>query len=136
MKTYTITICLLLILTGIFSSCKKEDSVGNVQLLSYTFEPASNPGLSNRVEGTIQGNDVFIRVPNSIDINQAIPSFTVNSEKFVAFVGNTVQESGISQINLADTTTYRFLLSRRNVLLHCIRIKKCFLLIFWILQGR
>ncbi|MFE7085569.1 hypothetical protein ACFU8T_05240 [Sphingobacterium spiritivorum] len=108
MKKYTITICLLLILTGIFSSCKKEDTVGNVQLLSYTFEPASNPGLSNRVEGTIQGNDVFIRVPNSIDINQAIPSFTVNSEKFVAFVGNTVQESGISRINLADTTTYRF----------------------------
>ncbi len=104
--------CLILI-TMIFSlfllGCKQEALLAdNVQLQSFSFDPSSNPGLKDAVYGTIEGQHISIRVPNSVDITKAVPSFKVASEKLVAYVGKNIQESGVTAVDLSKATVYRF----------------------------
>ncbi len=104
--------CLILI-TMIFSlfllGCKQDALLAdNVQLQSFSFDPASNPGLKDAVYGTIEGQHISIRVPNSVDITKAVPSFKGTSEKMVAYVGKDIQESGVTAVDLSKATVYRF----------------------------
>lgn len=91
-----------------FSACKKYEIgyEGKATLSSYTLEPSSNPDLAKQVKGVIEGNNVYIRVPNSVNINQAIPSFTV-ADQAIVYIGNNVQQSGITPVDLSDTVEYR-----------------------------
>ena len=91
-----------------FAACKKYEIgyEGKATLSSYTLETSSNPGLAKQVKGVIEGNNVYIRVPNSVNLNAAIPSFTVDDQAIV-YINNTVQQSGITPVDLSDTVAYR-----------------------------
>ncbi|MNK00690.1 hypothetical protein D3C87_184800 [compost metagenome] len=95
------TICL-------FSACKKYEVgyEGKAMFSSYTLESSSNPDLAKQVKGVIEGDNVYIRVPNSVNISQAIPSFTVDDQSIV-YIGNTVQQSGVTPVDLSKTVQYR-----------------------------
>lgn len=96
------TICLS------FSACKKYEVGydGKAVFSSYTLEPSSNPDLTKQVKGVIEGNNVYIRIPNSVNINNAIPSFTVDDQAIV-YIDKKVQQSGITPVDLSDTVQYR-----------------------------
>lgn len=89
--------------------CKKYEIgyEGQVRFNSYSLEPASHPGLAAAVNGVIDGDHIYIRVPNSVNINQAKPSFTSSSDQSIVYIGDKVQESGVSEVNMTDTLTYR-----------------------------
>ncbi|QBQ40399.1 hypothetical protein E2P86_04220 [Sphingobacterium psychroaquaticum] len=89
--------------------CKKYEIGydGEVRFTSYSLEPTAHPGLAAPVHGTIDGNTVYIRVPNSVNINQAKPSFQSSSEQAIVYLDNKVQESGVSVVNMSDTLNYR-----------------------------
>ncbi|MEJ5056299.1 hypothetical protein [Sphingobacterium sp. MYb382] len=101
-----VLVCAALLFTG----CSKQQEIyaDNIELTSFSFEPASNVGLQHPINAVIEGNNIYIRVPNAIDITQSVPSFTTNSDPFVTYVGSQVQESGITPINLSKATVYRF----------------------------
>lgn len=100
---------LVLGLCFLFSACEKEAKFSSeVHLESFTFEPAANEGLARQVSGVIEGNEIFIRVPNSIDISKAVPSFTSLNGELVGYIGNTVQESGVTPVDLSAPVKYRF----------------------------
>ncbi|MEN5087582.1 hypothetical protein ABE426_14040 [Sphingobacterium faecium] len=100
---------LMAISSLILFGCKKDALLAdNVQLQSFSFDPSANPGLKEAVLGTIEGQQIHITVPNSIDITKAIPSFHGSSDKLIAYVGQTVQESGISAVDFTKTVVYRF----------------------------
>lgn len=105
-----LSICAVFALSAsLFVGCKQEVLYSdNIELTSFTFEPSANPGLSQPVNAVIEGRDVYIRVPNAVDITAAIPSFKSNEEKMVAFVKNKVQESGVTVIDLSNPTVYQF----------------------------
>ena len=96
------TICLS------FSACKKYEIgyEGKAVFSSYTLEPSSNPGLAKQVKGVIDGSNVYIRIPNSVNINSAVASFTVDDQAIV-YIGKNVQQSGVTPVDLSDTVQYR-----------------------------
>lgn len=109
MKKILSVCAMFALILSLFMGCKQEILYSDsIQLTSFTFDPASNVGLSQQVNGVIEGRDVYIRVPNAIDITAAIPSFHSNDEKLVAFVKNKVQESGVTAIDLSNPTVYQF----------------------------
>ena len=91
-----------------FSACKKYEVgyEGKAMFSSYTLETSSNPDLAKQVKGVIEGNSVYIRVPNSVNLKQAIASFTV-ADQSIVYIGNNVQQSGITPVDLSDTVEYR-----------------------------
>ncbi|MGJ1323760.1 hypothetical protein ACR780_13825 [Sphingobacterium faecium] len=100
---------LMAISSLILFGCKKDALLADhVQLQSFSFDPSANPGLKEAVFGTIEGQQIHITVPNSIDITKAIPSFHGSSDKLIAYVGQKVQESGISAVDFTQTVVYRF----------------------------
>lgn len=96
--------------TFLFSSCSKQEVIytDNLQLTSFSFEPAANEGLQQPIHAVIEGRSVYIRIPNAIDITKAVPSFTSTSEPMVAYVGAKVQESGVTVIDMSKPLAYRF----------------------------
>lgn len=101
---------LAVVLTSVsFFSCEKDkyELEDNIALNSFTLEPTSNPGLSKTIQGVIEDKNVYIRVPNAVDIKAAVPSFTTNSEKIVGFVGTKVIESGLTTLDLSSPLIFR-----------------------------
>ncbi|MDR2282819.1 MAG: hypothetical protein LBE37_06400 [Sphingobacterium sp.] len=100
---------LLSLFTLSLLGCKKYEIGydGQVNFSSYRLEPASHPGLQETVNGIIEGKTVYIRVPNSVNINQAKPSFSSSSEQAIVYLNDKVQESGVSIVNMSDTLDYR-----------------------------
>lgn len=89
-------------------SCKKDKTPDPApELTSFSLSPASNPGLAGTVEGIIEGTTISLRVPNSVDITKAVPSFTVSSPNAIVYVGSTVQQSGSTELDLSAPVSYR-----------------------------
>ncbi|NGM72817.1 hypothetical protein [Sphingobacterium sp. SGL-16] len=109
MKRLLTAMTLFLLVTSVFTSCKKEEAFTDDMVLeSFSFEPSSNEGLTKTINATVEGKTIYIRVPNAVDIKAAVPSFRLNYDKFVAFIGNQVVESGVTVIDLSAPTTIRF----------------------------
>lgn len=110
MKKILSLVAVIACATFLFSACSKKEVIyaDNVQLTSFSFEPAANEGLQQPIHAVIEGRSVYIRVPNAIDITKAIPSFTSTSEPMVAYVGAQVQESGVTVIDMSKPLAYRF----------------------------
>ncbi|SKB40926.1 hypothetical protein SAMN05660841_00369 [Sphingobacterium nematocida] len=94
---------------SVFFACKKDkyELADNISLLSFSLEPSANPGLAKSTPAIIEGKDVYIRVPNSIDIKAAVPSFTTDRQEVVGFIGTQVVESGLTSINLESPSVLR-----------------------------
>jgi hypothetical protein len=60
-------------------------------LLSYSFISVENPGLSEDADGEMDGEDVVLLIPQSVDATNLIASFEVSP-------GATVQVDGIEQV--------------------------------------
>lgn len=99
----------MLFIAIFFTSCEKEEAFADdIQVESFTFDPAFNEGLNNVIQGTIEGKTIYIRVPNAVDIKAAVPSFKLSQSPAVAFIGNTVVESGVTAIDLSTPQSIRF----------------------------
>ena len=109
MKRLLTAMTLFLLVTSVFTSCKKEEAFTDDMVLeSFSFEPPSNEGLSKTINATVEGKTIYIRVPNAVDIKAAVPTFKLNYDKSVAFIGSQVIESGVTAIDLSTPTTIRF----------------------------
>lgn len=99
----------MLFLFATIASCKKEDPViPPPEFTSFTLEADKNPGLQADVVGEIQGKDIFIRVPNSVDIQSVKPSFSVSPSNSIVYVGSEAQQSGITAQDFSkENLTYR-----------------------------
>lgn len=104
-----LTIAAVIISMMLSFSCKKDhyQIADNIALKTFSLEPGSNPGLTKSIHAVIEGKEVYIRIPNAIDIKNAIPSFTTNSDKIVGFVGKRVIESGVSTLDLSNPVVFR-----------------------------
>lgn len=111
-----LTIVTIIVASLFVFSCSKEnyELADNISLKSFTLEPSANEGLTNAVSAVIEDKNIYIRIPNAIDIKSAVPSFTANTNEIVGFVGSKVVESGITPIDLSDTVAFR--LSSPNAL--------------------
>lgn len=100
---------LIALSTTAMIGCKK-DVVGpsGPSFKEFSLEVASNPSLQSKVSATIEGNNVYVRVPNVLDITKIVPSFITNDAKSIVYVGDKVQESGISEVDFsANSLEYR-----------------------------
>ncbi|MCJ7626997.1 MAG: Ig-like domain-containing protein, partial [Longimicrobiales bacterium] len=60
-------------------------------LLSFSFLSAENPGLSGDFDAEVDGEDVILLIPRSVDATRLVPAFTVSE-------GATVQVDGLQQV--------------------------------------
>ncbi|WP_437920335.1 hypothetical protein [Sphingobacterium sp. LRF_L2] len=99
----------LLLCIGLFAACKKYEFgyEGKARFSSFVFEPSANPNLTETIAAVIEGENIYIRIPNVLNVNQVVPSFEVEGEKGIAYVNNVVQQSGVTAVNLSDTVQYR-----------------------------
>src|SRR5690554_1984357 len=102
MKTIKIQAVLFAIMGLVVMSCKKDKAPDPApELISFSLTPAGNPGLTGPVEGIIEGTTISLRVPNSMDITKAVPSFEVSATNAIVYVGGAVQQSGSTEQDLS-----------------------------------
>lgn len=113
MKKVNKSLLLILALTaGVFAGCKKDKVTSEgPKLLEYSLEVASNPNLQQKVVGSITGNDIYIRVPNTLDIANVIPSYVTNDARAIVYAADKVQESGVTAVNMSQSLQYRLVTS-------------------------
>ena len=108
MKRLLTIVSFIALFATILTSCQKEDILkDDITLKYFSFEPHSNEGLQRSVQGVIEGKQVFIRVPNAVNIQAAVPTFVTNVEQTVGFVDNKVVESSSTAIDLSSPTVLR-----------------------------
>lgn len=108
MKTIKFQAVLFAILGLVAMSCKKDKAPDPApEIISFSLTPAGNPGLTGPVEGIIEGKTISLRVPNSMDITKAVPSFEVSATNAIVYVGGTVQQSGSTELDLSAPVNYR-----------------------------
>jgi len=100
-------------------SCKKEDPViipnepdpvvvkqDTVKLLSVKLEPVNNKGkLTSDVYAKIVGDQINVKIPNFINNQKFVPTFTVENATVTA--NDTLQVSGKTAIDFSKAVTYK-----------------------------
>lgn len=99
-----------LLLLVLVSSCKddSDDVKPNAGKDFETFQllASQNIGVGETVEGVITADRVVLKVPNSATLSALVPTFTTTSERSIVMIGNEVQVSGTSVVDLTSPVTY------------------------------
>ncbi|TPE42369.1 NHL repeat-containing protein [Pontibacter mangrovi] len=98
-----------LLLLVLASSCKdKEDVKPNAakEFASFSLSASLNEGVEEDVEGVISGDKIVLKAPNTAILSALVPSFETSSERSIVTIGNQVQVSGESVVDLTAPVTY------------------------------
>lgn len=108
MKNFSIfALALLLVLLG----CSKDTPNDSVQLSSekniteLKFLKSLNPTLDKDYIGTIANNTISFSMTKGIDVSNLKASFQASAKSNLR-IGNTIQQSGVTQNNFSNAITY------------------------------
>ncbi len=99
-----------LLLLVLVSSCKDdEDDVkpnAAKDFASFSLLASHNEGVDEDVAGVITGDKIVLKAPNAANLAALVPSFTTTSERSIVTVGNEVQVSGTSVVDMTAPVIY------------------------------
>ncbi len=102
----------LLVLALFISSCSKEQLPGvspyspEKEFFEISFLKANNIILDKDYYATFEGNAITFELPKGINLSKLIPTFKI-SDKATLKIGNTVVESGKTEIDFTYTINFK-----------------------------
>ena len=103
--------CVLCVGAMLFSCSKNGDPVIEVKkssdksILTFGFNQADNPALSQDFAGSVNGNIVVVSMPSGIEISALRATFT-NSAKATVRVGSVTQQEKLTVNNFTNPVVY------------------------------
>jgi hypothetical protein len=88
--------------SGVFIEGESFKSLGPAQFNSFQFLAANNGGLITDVTGQILGNEVYLTVPDDVDVSNLVASFEVSGVD----VNGLSQISGVTPNNFIEPVNY------------------------------
>ena len=137
MKTNLKNWLLLLIAAGsLLASCSKggldpENGGNGTQqqqvssdnsLSNFGFQKSSNPALENNCTSTVDGDLIYITVPDGISLKTLVPSFTVH-EKATVHTGSTTIQNGTTAVDFTNAVNITVTAESGNKRFYTILVK-------------
>lgn len=94
-----------------------EGSVRNYKLhtLNYgefkTFSLAGVSGTIDRTEYDYSYYEINLELPAGTDVTALVPEFTLYAENEVPYIGDRLQQSGVTTVDFTNPVTYRFVVT-------------------------
>lgn len=107
MKNKTVLILGALLLTLFVSGCQNsvfQDLVTGKSITAFSFKAVNNPELGTDFHGEINGNDIYLTVPEGTDLSSLVASFSTTGPE--VSVGYENQISGARANDFSSPVSY------------------------------